>query len=136
MGISKQEDKQTKPYFKVIFYLSGLTAVVLFVARFLGIFFEFPENNLILISAIILLVLLCIPSYFISKYRHERKLEEPLNPLEDDWEKPSESRKGAPKSEWGIARSPFRDQKSGLTWGGGNVKGANAKRGKRRGFLE
>ena len=30
----------------------------------------------------------------------------------------------------------FQKQKSGLTWGGGNIHGANAKRGERKGFLK
>lgn len=30
----------------------------------------------------------------------------------------------------------FRNQKRGLTWGGGNIHAANAKRGSKRGFLK
>lgn len=37
---------------------------------------------------------------------------------------------------WGMNDSPFRERKSGLTWGGGNIKGASAKRGKRKSFLK
>lgn len=131
----KQEVKQKKYYFRLIFYISGMTAIILFAVRFLGIFLQFPENDLFLLSGIVLLVLICIPSYFISRYRHERKLEEPLNPLEEEQEL-SSTKKNSGKSSWGINKSPFRDRKSGLTWGGGNVHAANAKRGKRRGFLE
>ena len=35
-----------------------------------------------------------------------------------------------------TAYPSFRKQKSGLTWGGGNVHGANAKRGQRKSFLK
>ena len=35
-----------------------------------------------------------------------------------------------------VAYPSFRKQKSGLTWGGGNVHGANAKRGQRKSFLK
>ena len=37
---------------------------------------------------------------------------------------------------WGMNDSPFRKRKSGLVWGGGNIKGANASRGKKRSFLK
>ncbi len=36
----------------------------------------------------------------------------------------------------GTFSSPYRDRKSGLIWGGGNIKGANAQRGTRRSFLK
>jgi hypothetical protein len=128
--------KSRKYAFKVIFYISGGAGIILLVVRFLGIFLKFPNNDLILFSALAVLGIICLPSYFISSFRNERSLEEPLNPLENEGEKSSETRKGAPKSQWGISKSPFRERKSGLTWGGGSVKGANATRGKRRGFLE
>ena len=127
--------KPKNPYFKVIFYISGFTAVILFVVRFLGVFLQFPGNDFFLYAALILLVLVCIPSYFISRYRNERKLEEPLNPLEDE-EVSTTPKDKSGKSSWGINKSPFRERNSGLTWGGGNVHASNAKRGKRRGFLE
>lgn len=135
MERSEQEAKPKKYYFKVVSYISGMTAVILFAVRFLGIFMEFPENDLFLYSAIVLLVFVCIPSYFISKYRHERKLEDPLNPLEEEQESKMQEN-GGEKSSWEINKSPFRQRKSGLTWGGGNVHASNAKRGERRGFLE
>ncbi len=128
--------KQRNYVFKVIFYISGAAGIILLVVRFLGIFLEFPENDLILLSALAVLGIICLPSYFISSFRNERSLEEPLNPLENDGEKPGDVHKGAAKSAWRMARSPFRDNKSGLTWGGGNIKGSNATRGERRGFLE
>lgn len=119
----------------MISYISGVTAMILFVVRFLGIFLDFPGNDFFLYAAIILLVLVCIPSYFISRYRNERNLEDPLNPLGDETNsKPAKDASG--KSSWGVNKSPFRQRKSGLTWGGGNVHASNAKRGKRRGFLE
>ncbi|MGB5393659.1 MAG: hypothetical protein WBN16_05385 [Lutimonas sp.] len=40
------------------------------------------------------------------------------------------------KKKNGVEYPSFRKQKSGLTWGGGNVHGANAKRGTKKGFLK
>lgn len=37
---------------------------------------------------------------------------------------------------WGMNNSPFKTRKSGLTWGGGNIKASNATRGTRRSFLK
>lgn len=40
------------------------------------------------------------------------------------------------KKKKGVEYPSFQKQKSGLTWGGGNVHGANAKRGTKKGFLK
>ena len=40
----------------------------------------------------------------------------------------------SPTVGWGMNNSPFRDRKSGLSWGGGNIHAANATRGRRKSF--
>jgi hypothetical protein len=36
---------------------------------------------------------------------------------------------------WSMNNSSFRERKSGLTWFGGNIKGANASRNSRKKFM-
>jgi len=36
---------------------------------------------------------------------------------------------------WSMNNSPFRERKTGLTWSGGNMKGANASRNTRKRFM-
>ncbi|MBE0650026.1 MAG: hypothetical protein IH595_04205 [Bacteroidales bacterium] len=136
MITKKHKPKSGTYIFKIVFYISGGAGLVLLIVRFLGIFLKFPNNDLILLSALALLGIVCLPSYFISRFRNEGSLEEPLNPLDDGEERASEAREGTTKPEWEMNKSPFRNRKSGLTWGGGNVHGSNASRGERKGFME
>ncbi len=121
---------------KTIIYVSGIIGIILLVVRLLGIFLEFPQNDLILLSGIILLGLVCLPSYFIDKYRHEKKMDNVIKPYNGQQKKSQTIQESDSKTKgWGMNNSPFRERRSGMTWGGGNIHGANASRGKRKSFL-
>ena len=99
---------------------------------------------------ILLFVLVLLPLLVGREVRQRRKVRRILEshrerkePGSSRKEKEAESEPGgaenqgdpdAPKG-WGMNNSPFRTRKSGLTWGGGNIKASEAKRGTKRKFL-
>ena len=126
---------------RLIAYISGIAGATLLVLRLLAIFVNIPYQNLLLISGLILIFIVCIPTMMIEKnkpykiniqpnstQKSKLKVEEGST---DETGKEEEKVKG-----WGMNNSPFRTRRSGLTWGGGNIKGANAERGARRGFMK
>jgi len=122
---------------KSTIYVSGITGALLIVIRLIGIEAEFSLNNVFLISGLILLLALFLPLVIIDRYRHNRKIKKILESYKGTDDNMVQTKTGESKSKgWGMNNSPFRERKSGLSWGGGNIKGANATRGKRRSFLK
>ena len=121
---------------KTAIYISGITGTILLMIRLLGIFLDFRRDDIVLISGLILLVLICIPLLLVDKHLHNKKIDriiESYKGKEKDERETKES--GYSPKGWGMNDSPFRERKSGLSWGGGNMHAANASRGKRRSFL-
>lgn len=126
---------------KIIIYISGIAGGLAFVFRLLGIFMEFPFNNMLVAAGIILLGLICLPLAIIDSYREKKKIQEIIQSHRE--KRIREAEQGVSSHDdskkprgWDMNTSPFRTRKSGLTWGGGNVKGARAKRGNKRSFLK
>ncbi|MCB2196425.1 MAG: hypothetical protein KQH79_11245 [Bacteroidetes bacterium] len=115
-----------------VMYISGILGGLLLVVRLIGSVTDFKYNNLFLISALVLLVLIFIPLVILNKYRHTKKIDSIIKSYSDklSTDKPIPSGKSEFKG-WSMNNSPFRKRKSGVSWGGGNIKGANATRGKR-----
>ena len=122
---------------KIAIYISGITGTILLMIRLMGIFLEFRGDDIVLISGLILLVLFCIPLLLIDNHLHNNKIDKIIESYKGKEKEDRETLKSgnSPKG-WGMNDSPFRERKSGLSWGGGNVKGANASRGTRRSFLK
>jgi len=76
--------------------------------------------------------------FLIDKYLHNQKIKKIIKKYRGfKKEKNISDQKKKPTTKgWGMNDSPFKERKSGLTWGGGNIKGASAKRGTRRSFLK
>ena len=122
---------------KTIILISGITGTLLLMLRMLGIFMEFRGDDIVLVSGLVLLGLVCLPLFLIDKRRHDRKIDGIVKSYEGRGkkvQKPKSTGQGA--KGWGMNNSPFRERKSGLTWGGGNIKAAEATRGTRRKFLK
>ncbi|MDN3689338.1 hypothetical protein [Cyclobacterium jeungdonense] len=121
---------------KRIIYISGILGGLLLIIGLIGMIVPFPFNGLWLLAGVILLVLICIPLMMVDRYRYNKKIDHIIKKCKGQ---PSKiERLSTEKSKvkrWSMNNSPFRERKSGLTWGGGNVKGANATRGNRRKFL-
>jgi energy-coupling factor transporter transmembrane protein EcfT len=122
---------------KIAIYLSGISGSLLLLIRTIGIIMEFPLNKVFLILGLILLLFIFIPLIFIDKYHNKKKIDRIIDSYKGKENKNSQLEKGDSKNKgWGMNNSPFRERKSGLTWGGGNIKGANASRGTRKSFLK
>ena len=123
---------------KTWMYITGILGGLLLVLRLIGTLTEFPWNDWLLWSGLIILALICLPLSFINRYRYNRKIDEIIQSGKEKYgEKMAakdKSSKPGPKG-WDMNTSPFRERKSGLTWGGGNIKGSSATRGTRRKFL-
>lgn len=113
-------------------YISGILGGLLLVIRLIGSVTDFNYNDLFLFSGLALIILVFIPLAIIDKYRQNKKIDRIIKTYSD---KPSRHNTiSSGKSEfkgWSMNNSPFRKRKSGVSWGGGNIKGANATRGKR-----
>lgn len=122
---------------KKIIYISGVAGGLLLLFRLLGVFMEFPFNSLFLYSGLVLLVLVCLPLTIADKQSQSKKIEAIIKSYKGKKKKVTELKRGDSKTKgWDMNNSPFRERKSGLTWGGGNIKGANASRGNKRSFLK
>jgi hypothetical protein len=122
---------------KTAIYISGIAGMLLILLRIIGMIMEFPLNNLFLILGLTLLVIVFLPLAIIERYRHNKMIDKIINSYKETGKETAPIEKGDLEAKgWGMNNSPFRERKSGLTWGGGNIKGANAKRGTRRNFLK
>lgn len=118
-----------------LIYISGIAGVILIVFRLLGIFMEFPFNDLLLIGAILLLGIVCLPLAIVYKYQQNRKIDSIIQSYKRKTKQTAfkgKNKDGSIPKGWDMNTTPFRERKSGLTWGGGNLYGAKAKRGNRR----
>ena len=127
--------------FRLILYISGIAGGLLLLLSLLGIFLEFQHNNIFLYTGLILIGFIFLLLLIIENYRYNKKINSIINSYrkkaEDKVEKKDETtQKGKTGRGWGLNNSPYRERKSGLSWGGGNVHAANAKRGGRRSFLK
>ena len=117
-------------------YISGIAGTLFLSLRLLGTVMEFRENNVFLITGLIMLGLLFLPLFILDRYRHNQKIGNIIKSYEGRERKIPESPKpGQGSKGWSMNDSPFRERKSGLTWGGGNIKAAEVTRGTRRSFL-
>ncbi|PLX22811.1 MAG: hypothetical protein C0599_05565 [Salinivirgaceae bacterium] len=122
---------------KAAIFISGIGGTLLIVLRIIGIMADFQFNDHFLYSGAILLLAIFLPLTIIEKYLHNKKIDRIIHENKGGKHNKEEIHTDNPKTKgWGMNNSPFRDRKSGLSWGGGNVKAANATRGKRKSFLK
>lgn len=120
---------------KILIYISGLLGFTFLLLRFIGIPMQFELNSVFMILAAVLLLLVFLPLVIIDKIRYDRKINEIIKSHKKNNSGELKTQKGESKTKgWNMNNSPFRERRSGLTWGGGNIKGANASRGSRRSF--
>lgn len=122
---------------KPAIYLSGITGLILLMTGTIGIITGFTYHKLFLISGLVLLALIFLPLVMIHKYRSDKKIDRIIDSYKGGDKKTIRLEKGDSKTRgWSMNNSPFRERRSGLTWGGGNIKGAGASRGSRKSFLK
>lgn len=117
---------------KKLIYISGILGGLFIMLRLIGTVTDFNYNDLFLIAGLALIILIFIPLVIVAKYRQNKKINNIIKSYSDKpyRHNPIPSGKSEFKG-WNMNNSPFRKRKSGVSWGGGNIKGANATRGKR-----
>lgn len=122
---------------KIAIYLSGISGTLLSVFGIIGIMLEFPLNKVILIPGLILLFIIFLPLIIIERYLYDKKIDKIIDTYKETDRKTVHLEQGESTTKgWGMNNSPFKERKFGLTWGGGNIKGASATRGTRKSFLK
>ena len=96
----------------------------------------------IILLGFLLFVVVILPILLVRDYRHRKKVRKILRfyrerKNEDITAEESEKLDSSSGTQgWGMNNSPFRNRKSGLSWGGGNIKASDATRGSRRKFMK
>jgi hypothetical protein len=122
---------------KTTIYISGIAGTMLLLFRIIGIVMEYPFNIVLLILGLFILFCVFLPLSIAERHRHNKKIDQIIDSYKKAGKEAVPLEKGSLETKgWGMNNSPFRERKSGLTWGGGNIKGANAKRETRRNFLK
>lgn len=122
---------------KTLLYASGILGMILLVVSSVGLFAEIPHNTLIFISSLVLLGLVCFPLALVDRHQQNKKVNDIIQSYKGKNKNAQAIKHGEASTKgWGMNNSPFRERKSGLNWGGGNIKGANATRGSRKSFLK
>ncbi len=121
---------------KTMIYISGIAGGLFLVFWLIGLFVDFPNNDIILACGVLLLGLVFFPLFFIDKYRHDKKITGIIESYKKEKKSTHQIKKGKSVTKgWGMNNSPFRKRKSGLTWGGGNIHASEASRKTRKSFL-
>ena len=123
---------------RALISIAGTTGGLLLIIRLIGELVNFSHNKHFLIAGLVLIVGITLPLFIIDRVRQKKKIDKIIRS-----HKNSQANKKAkiPISDfktkgWNTNGAPIRERKSGLTWGGGNIKGANATRGTKRSFLK
>ncbi len=122
---------------KIAIYISGITGVLFLVIGTIGIMLNFSLNKVFLILGLVGLILIFFTLMIINKYRYNKKIDNIIDSYKGKEKRTIHIKKRDLKSKGKGMNNPLiRERKSGLTWGGGNIHGANASRGTRKSFLK
>lgn len=122
---------------KSIIYISGILGGTLLFVRLIGVFSDNYQNSILLYVGLFLLVFVFLPAYIADSYKQNKKIAEIIQSYKGKEKKNIELKRNKDHdTTGGIDQIPYRPTKSGLTWGGGNIHGANATRGTKRSFLK
>ena len=121
---------------RALIYLSAIFGITLISIKFAGWMMDEPVSNYYLYCGILILILLFIPLILIEIILYKNKMRRIIDSSNEKTNEPKKFKNQVEANKWGMNNSPFRDRRSGLIWGGGNIKGANAKRVSRKHFLK
>jgi TM2 domain-containing membrane protein YozV len=118
-----------------LIYISGVIASVLILLRFAGLFIPFFAREFFLFSGLGIFLFVFLVAILVDRKQQEKKIRGIISSYSGKPKDKTEGKEMETKTKgWSMNNSPFRTRRSGLTWGGGNVHAANAKRGTRRTF--
>ncbi len=122
---------------KLFIYLSGIAGTLLVLFSIVGTLSAYAHAQMLFFVGIGMLLLVFVPLVLVGKYRENKRIDQIIHSYRDkkDEQQPMGKGKAATKG-WSMNNSPFRERKSGLSWGGGNIKASNAQRGSRKSFLK
>lgn len=121
---------------KSAIYISGIIGGLLLVLSFVAYMVELPVAHLLFYLAVVVLLVGFLPLYIFSKRRASRRIQKIIQKhAASKYGEESESKESVDIKSWGMNDSPYRERKSGLIWGGGNIHASNATRPTRKKFL-
>ena len=106
-------------------YVSFIFSIALLVISFVGSLIEMDNVELFLYGGLGMLVLISLPLFLLEKRAYNKTKREILKEFKNN-EKHDHSPET--KKNKKLNYPSFRKQKSGLTWGGGNIHASSAKR--------
>jgi len=122
---------------RIIIYTSGFTGSLFLAFYFIGLAADKSYNQILFISGLILIFLICIPMIYLERLRQKKKIDEIIHghkkSTKDKIMHSSES--GRKVKGWSMNNSPFRERNSGASWSGGNIHGSLPKRQGRKGLF-
>jgi len=123
--------------YRIIIYFSGFTGFLLISIYLIGLVADNSYNQIVLISGLILLLLICIPMIYFERLRQNRKIDEIIHQNKKSAKEKIgySSETGKNVKGWSMNNSPYRERKSGASWSGGNIHGAIPKRQSRKGLF-
>ena len=122
---------------KISIYISGIIGVFFLVIAAIGIMLDFYLNKVFLILALVGLILIFFTFILINKYRYNKKIDSIIHSHKGKEIRTTHIVKRDLISKGkGINNPLIKERKSGLSWGGGNIHGANASRGTKKSFLK
>ncbi len=127
---------------KTYIYISGFVVAFLLLGWLMAYLLGMPNHLIMLVGGSIVLLLVYLPLVVAKRRQHRNRMKEIIRNYQQQEkenrkrlytqdagqaEKSSKNRKG-----WSMNDSPYRERKSGVTWGGGNIHAANASRDSRK----
>ncbi|MGI9530741.1 hypothetical protein [Lutimonas sp.] len=114
-------------------YISGILGLVFFTIACIGYLIDLSNYNLYFILSFSLFFLAAFPLYLIEHFQYNKRKDDILKRYKNK----KDIKKEALRDKKTDTPYPtFRNKKSGLTWGGGNIHGSTAKRGAKKGFMK
>lgn len=114
-------------------YFSAILGLIFLAIGFIGFFIELSDAKLFLFIGLGMLFVVALPLYIIESLRYQKKKASILKKYQGVHRI---RRVNKIRKKQNPDYPSFRKQKSGLTWGGGNIHGSTAKRGTKREFLK
>ncbi len=117
---------------KSIIYITGLLSAFFFLGWIISYAMGFPAHYIMVISGAVCFFIFFLPLVYFKRREHRRRMKKIIEEYRKNGKKPSAKSGSSSWKGWDLNTSPFRDRKSGVSWGGGNIHAANAERNTRR----
>jgi len=116
-------------------YFSGLLSAFSMIAWISMLLIGNDRAYLFLLAFLLFFIGFFLPISLVKRRRHREKMREIIRNYKESGDPKVQNKPGENTTEgWSMNNSPFRERKSGLNWGGGNIHALNATRGKRKSF--